>query len=55
MSLTSFKDLNRKEFALFSILIFALFMMGIASSLFIDVMMFDSATILEHAKAGRVA
>lgn len=55
VSLTSFKDLNRKEFALFSILIFALFMMGIASSLFIDVMMFDSATILEHAKAGRVA
>lgn len=55
VSLTSFKDLNRKEFALFSILIFALFMMGIASSLFIDVMMFDSATILEHAKAGRIS
>jgi NADH:ubiquinone oxidoreductase subunit 4 (subunit M) len=54
VSLTSFKDLDRKEVALFSILIFALFLMGIYSNIFIDLMLFDSVTTLEHAKCGRI-
>lgn len=54
VSLTAFKDLDRKEFALFSILIFALFLMGIFSSLFLDLMLFDSINVLEHAKCGRI-
>ena len=54
VSLTSFKDLDRKEMALFSVLIISLFLMGINSSMILDPMLFDCITTLEHAKAGRV-
>jgi NADH:ubiquinone oxidoreductase subunit 4 (subunit M) len=54
LSLVSYKDLNRKEFALFSTLIFVLFLMGIYSYIFLDTMLVDSINILEHAKSGRI-
>jgi NADH:ubiquinone oxidoreductase subunit 4 (subunit M) len=54
MSLSLFKDLDRKEVALFSILLFMLFLMGIWSYLFLDTMLVDSINLLEHAKGGRV-
>lgn len=54
LSLTSYKDLDRKEFALFAILIFVLFLMGIKSYLFLDTMLVDSINVLEHAKGGRI-
>jgi NADH-quinone oxidoreductase subunit M len=50
VSLTKFKDLNRKEFTLFFILIIVLFVMGIVPSLFLDTMYLDCLNILEHAK-----
>lgn len=50
VSLTKFKDLNRKEFALFFILIVLLFSMGLAPYLFLDTMYLDCLNILEHAK-----
>lgn len=50
VSLTKFKDLNRKEFALFFILILLLFSMGLAPYLFLDTMYLDCLNILEHAK-----
>ena len=48
--LTKYKDLNRKEFLLFSILIVILFIMGIAPYIFLDSMYTDCINILEHAK-----
>jgi NADH:ubiquinone oxidoreductase subunit 4 (subunit M) len=54
LSLVAYKDLNRKEGALFMILIFALFLMGIYSFVFLDTMLVDSINVLEHAKGGRV-
>lgn len=54
LSLTSYKDLDRKEFALFSTLIIVLFIMGIYSYLFLDTMLVDSINVLEHAKGGRI-
>lgn len=54
LSLTSYKDLDRKEFALFSTLIFVLFLMGIYSYIFLDTMLIDSINVLEHAKGGRI-
>lgn len=53
LSLTKFKDLNRKEFILFSILIFLLFLMGLAPNIFLDAMLVDCVNIIEHAKGGR--
>jgi len=55
LSLTSYKDLDRKEFSLFAILIFVLFLMGIKSYLFLDTMLVDSINVLEHAKGGRIS
>ena len=54
LSLTKFKDLNRKETALFSILISMLFLMGLAPYIFLDTMFLDCLNILEHAKGSRV-
>lgn len=54
LSLTSYKDLDRKEFALFSTLIIVLFIMGIYSYIFLDTMLVDSINVLEHAKGGRI-
>lgn len=54
LSLSLYKDLDRKEVALFSVLIFMLFLMGICSYLFLDSMLVDSINLLEHAKGGRV-
>ncbi len=50
LSITSYQDINRKEFALFSVLIVVLFIMGIFPSLFLDDMLLDCVNILEHAK-----
>lgn len=54
LSLTAYKDLDRKEFALFTTLIFVLFLMGIYSYIFLDTMLVDSINVLEHAKGGRI-
>lgn len=54
LSLTSYKDLDRKEFALFSTLIIVLLIMGIYSYIFLDTMLVDSINVLEHAKGGRI-
>lgn len=54
LSLTVYKDLDRKEFALFSILIFVLFLMGIKSYIFLDTMLIDSINVLEHAQNSRI-
>jgi len=54
LSLVAYKDLNRKEGALFTILIFMLFLMGLFSYLFLDAMLVDCINLLEHAKGGRV-
>ena len=53
LSLVKYKDLNRKEFVLFSILICVLFLMGLAPYIFLDAMFLDCLNILEHAKSGR--
>lgn len=54
LSLTSYKDLDRKEFALFSTLIIVLLIMGVYSYIFLDTMLVDSINVLEHAKGGRI-
>jgi len=50
LSLTSFKDLDRKEAALFTTLLFLLLLMGICPYLFLDTMFIDCVNVLEHAK-----
>jgi len=52
-SLLYYKDLNKKEIALFSSLIVILFIMGLAPHLFLNTMFIDSMNILEHAKGVR--
>ena len=47
-SLRAFKDLTRKEFVLFAILIFVMLLMGILSFLFIDPILLTVVNILEH-------
>ena len=54
LSLSSYKDLNKKEIALFSVLIFVLLLMGIFPFIFLDNMFIDCVNILEHAKCGRI-
>lgn len=54
LSLTSYKDLDLKEIALFSTLIFMLFLMGIFPHIFLDSMFVDCLNNLEHAKGGRI-
>jgi len=54
LSLTAYKDLDLKEIALFSTLLFVLFFMGIASYFFLDTLFIDCVNILEHAKSGRI-
>jgi NADH:ubiquinone oxidoreductase subunit 4 (subunit M) len=54
MSLSLYKDLDRKETALFSVLVFSLFLMGIFPNIFLDAMLFDCISVLEHAKLGRI-
>ena len=55
LSLTSYKDLDRKEIALFSTLIFVLILMGVAPYLFLDTLFIDCVNLLEHAKGGRIS
>lgn len=52
-SLHSFKDLNLREFALFSTLIFCLILLGIAPHFFLDTMYVDCVNLLEHCKYSR--
>lgn len=54
LSITSYKDLDRKEVHLFLTLIIMLFTMGIFSYIFLDAMLIDTINILEHAKGSRV-
>jgi NADH-quinone oxidoreductase subunit M len=54
LSLTKFKDINKKEFTLFGILVVILFLMGIAPYIFLDAMFLDCLNILEHAKGNRI-
>ena len=54
LSLTKFKDINKKEFTLFGILVFILFLMGVAPYIFLDAMFLDCLNILEHAKGNRI-
>ena len=53
-SLVSYKDLNRREFALFSTLILILILMGVAPHFFLDTMYMDCVNLLEHAKGSRI-
>ena len=55
VSLLIYKDLDRKETYLFLILIFLLFLMGIFSYIFLDIMLIDCISLLEHAKLGRIS
>lgn len=54
LSLTFYTDLNKKEYAIFSTLIFILFLMGIIPSLFLNIFFLDCVNLLEHAKLGRI-
>lgn len=54
VSLISYKDLNKREFALFSTLILILILMGIAPHYFLDTMYVDCVNLLEHAKGCRI-
>ena len=53
LSLTLYVDLTRKEVALFSSLIFILFVMGVAPYIFLNTLFIDCLNLLEHAKAVR--
>lgn len=53
LSLTFYMDLTKKEYAIFSTLIFILFIMGIFPAIFLDVFFLECLNILEHAKIGR--
>lgn len=50
LSIIYFKDLTKKELALFGILILILFLMGIFPYIFLDFMLSDIVNLLEHAK-----
>jgi NADH-quinone oxidoreductase subunit M len=52
LSLSYYKDLDRKEIHLFAILLFMLFLMGIQPYLLLDTMLVDSVNILRHAEMG---
>ena len=54
LSLTFYTDLNKKEYAIFSTLIFILFLMGVIPSLFLNIFFLDCVNLLEHAKLGRI-
>ena len=53
-SLSSYKDLNLREFALFSTLIFCLVLLGLAPHFFLNTMYIDCLNLLEHCKLSRV-
>lgn len=50
LSVTAYSDLNRKEFALFSILTVALFVLGLTPHYILDAFFVDCVNLLEHAK-----
>jgi NADH:ubiquinone oxidoreductase subunit 4 (subunit M) len=50
LSVTAYQDLNRKEFALFSVLIVALFFLGLVPHYVLDTFFVDCVNLLEHAK-----
>jgi NADH-quinone oxidoreductase subunit M len=52
LSLSYYKDLDRKEVHLFGILLFMLFLMGLQPYLLLDTMLVDSVNILRHAELG---
>ncbi len=54
LSITTYRDLDRKEFYLFVILIIVLFIRGIIPHIFLDVFFIDCRNILEHARIGRL-
>ncbi len=54
LSVTAYRDLDRKELALFILPIIALFVRGIAPHIFLDVFFIDCRNILEHARIGRL-
>ena len=47
--LISYSDLNRREFFVFFPFIFCVFVMGIYPELFLDVINFSSANLLEYS------
>jgi NADH-quinone oxidoreductase subunit M len=51
VSLSSYKDLSRKELAMFALIIFMLFFMGLFPHVILDSMMIDCVNILEHSKS----
>jgi proton-translocating NADH-quinone oxidoreductase chain M len=55
LSLTSYRDLDRKEVNLFGTLAFMLFVLGLFPHFFLDTMLVDSLNVLEHARIGRVS
>lgn len=50
LSVTAYRDLNRKEFALFSVLVVALFVLGLTPHFLLDTFYVDCVNLLEHAK-----
>jgi proton-translocating NADH-quinone oxidoreductase chain M len=55
LSLTAYRDLDRKEVNLFGTLAFMLFLMGLFPHIFLDTMLVDCLNVLEHARIGRVS
>ena len=53
LSVTAYKDLDRKEIALFSAPIISLFLRGVRPHVFLDFFFIDCRNILEHANFGR--
>ncbi len=53
-SVTSYRDVNVKEFALFVILIICLFIRGLTPSIITDMFFVDCLNILQHAELGRI-
>jgi len=53
LSITAYTDLNRKEFALFSLPIVSMLFIGVAPHFFLDVFFLDCVNILEHARLNR--
>lgn len=52
LSVTAYSDLDKKEFALFAVLVVILFIRGLAPHLFLDQYFVDTINILEHARRG---
>jgi NADH:ubiquinone oxidoreductase subunit 4 (subunit M) len=53
MSINTYKDINKKERALFILPIIFLFVIGILPYYFIDTLFIDIINLLEHAQLNR--